>query len=328
MKWIEAVEHSCRDALWRSELQEVAAALTRDGVHPAQCLAWLRDVSEVPESQRPLVALRDALVSRGELAEDSHQLEQYLLLLAALEGVPRIPALRMNEDAHRLIGEAFSFFAQPDARSLHRLRCGTPDFASMCKVATLRRFPAGQFEWELSGLPRSWLAKVDRASLPRLARTILFELRGFKPLIFPHFAACGKRRIVLREDAVKRSFHRMAMAMEVQPEVRGFLAAAWFLSPDALKVNPQLAWFLPIFQDNGGLVTTMGEVELGGRQLGTKPELKEQYERGEFRPRLGVVVWPRRAMLEWARRNPDLAGDPPAQGVTQSALAAAASSDG
>jgi hypothetical protein len=327
MKSIEAVEGSCRESLSRPELRDVAAALKRDGVTTAQCLAWLRSVTEVPESQEPINRLRASLVQAGRLADGGYELEQYLLLVAALDSLPRVAALPTGEDVHRLFGEAFTFLAQPDARSLQRFRCGSPDFGAMCRVATLRRFPAGQFEWELSGIPRSWLFKVDRSSLPRLLRLIALELGGFKPLIFPHFTACGPRRIALREDAVKRAFYRMAVAMEMQPGVRGFLAAAFFLSPDVLKINPQLSWFLPIFLENGGYATTMGETELGSRQLGADPALRAKYDRGEFRPRLGVVVWPRKAMLGWAARHPELADAAPRPAPAHVTLAAATIGD-
>ena len=317
MKSIEAVEGSCLESLSRPELRDVAAALKREGVTTAQCLAWLRSVTEVPESQEPINRLRASLVQAGRLSEGGYELEQYLLLVAALDSLPRVSALPTGEDVHQLFGEAFTFLAQPDARSLQRFRCGSPDFGAMCRVATLRRFPAGQFEWERSGIPRSWLLKVDRRSLPRLLRVIALELGGFKPLLFPHFTACGPRRIALREDAVKRAFHRMAVAMEMQPEVRGLLGAAFFLSPDALKINPQLSWFLPIFLENGGVATTMGETELGSRQLGADPSLRAKYDRGDFRPRLGVVVWPRKAMLAWAARHPELAIPAPPPAVKQ-----------
>ena len=303
MKWIEAAEQSCRERRQQPELESVAAMLAGDGIGPDQCLAWLEAVTEVPESQAPITRMRARLVERGLLSDDGHDLERYLLLLAADRALPRVPGLPVGPDVQRLIAETFAFFAEPDAPSVERFRCGGQDFASMCKVATLRRFPAGQFEWEVTGIPRSWLLKVHPRSVPGMLRTVVFELGGVKPMIFPHFAACGPRRIVMREAEVKRSFYRMATAMEMQPDVRGFLAAAWFLSPDAVRVNPQLSWFVPFFLEHQGFVTTMGPVELGQRQLGRNEVLRQQYERGEFRPRLGVVVWPRKAMLRWAAKH-------------------------
>ena len=308
MKWIEVAEQSCRERLQQPELKAVEAALALDGVTPQQCLAWLNAVSEVPSSQAPITRLRTSLVERGLLSNESYALERYLLLLAVRRAIPLVTALRTGPDVHRLFAEAFSFFAEPDARSVERLRCGGQDYESMCKVATLRRFPAGQFEWEVTGLPRSWLVKVRPGSVAGLLKTIAFDLGGLKPMIFPHFAVCGPRRIVMREGEVKRSFFRMAIAMEMQPEMRGFLAGAWFLSPDAVRVNPQLSWFIPFFEQHGAFVTTMGHVELGPRQLARNDALREEYERGEFRPRLGVVVWPRKAMLRWAARYTE-AGD-------------------
>jgi hypothetical protein len=32
---------------------------------------------------------------------------------------------------------------------------------------------------------------------------------------------------------------------------------------------------------------------------------KELYDRGEFRPVLTAVLWPRAAVLDWARRHPE-----------------------
>jgi hypothetical protein len=150
-------------------------------------------------------------------------------------------------------------------------------------------------------LPRSTLWRTRWKDLPRLIRGIV-RLGGFQPAVVPHLA-WRRRQIVLSEREHHRSLRLIAKALDLQPHVRGFVAEAWFYSPDTALASPHLAWASRLFEDSDGTVVVTGSA---GRESGvfergqTRQRLAEQ---GLFRPTLGLVIWPRDAVLRWAAAN-------------------------
>ena len=154
----------------------------------------------------------------------------------------------------------------------------------MARIATLSRFPAGQLDWEVSGIPRSWLLKVPRRSLPRLVSSILFELRGFQPAFFSHINPNRRNQGILLERESLRSYHRMARSMERQPEIKGLITASWLHSPDTFAVSPHLAWLNKVFEENGGHVLPLGPADIDSGSCiavrnGSRPTTPERSSR-------------------------------------------------
>ena len=125
-------------------------------------------------------------------------------------------------------------------------------------------------------------------------------------MFFPHLNA-NRRNRWLTEGESNRSYYRMAQSMRLQPEIKGLVASSWLRSPATLKVSPQLAWMNRTVLDHGGLVVTMGPADPGCGVLERSPERQRLYEAGLFQPTIGLAVWPRQAMLDWADAHPELA---------------------
>jgi hypothetical protein len=203
-----------------------------------------------------------------------------------------------------LLCEVFRFFAKPPLSATDQFR---PDlnYASraLCKVSILERFPAGQLDWEVSGLPRSYLLKVPAKQCLRLAYWVAAELKGFAPCFFAHV---GIRRppLFLLERESNRSYYRMAKSMELQPSIKGLITASWFHSPEIARVSPHLAWTNKVPLENGALVSTIGPADPSSGFLTGSQERRMLYESGEFKPTVGLVIWPRKRIIAWAASHP------------------------
>ena len=252
--------------------------------------------------QAPLQQIRDTLAAEST-GYVPGAFERCLLLRHALRALPRVGTLPVSDDVKRLFCDEFRYIAAPPARAKFDVARGS--FAALCEIATLRRFPAGQFHWTVSGLPRSWVLKVTGRERLQLLYWIARRLRGFGPVFFPHLNANRKNRW-LTELESNRSYYRMAESLRHQPAIRGMVASSWLRSPDTLKVSPPLAWMNRTVLDNGGLVVTMGPADPDCGVLARSPERQRLYEAGTFKPTTGLVVWPRAAMLDWASRHPEL----------------------
>jgi hypothetical protein len=257
---------------------------------------------------RRLTAHKAALGRKGVPVGDG-AFERFLIVAAAHDAVEALAALPVDERVKDLFCQNFQLYAvQPD-KLPEPFDLTRVSFITMARIATLSRFPAGQLDWEVSGIPRSWLLKVSPASLPRLVSSILFELRGFQPAFFSHINPNRRNQGILLERESLRSYHRMARSMERQPEIKGLITASWLHSPDTFTISPHLTWLNQVFLENGGHVLPLGRADIDSGVLHRSPERQQAYEAGTFKPTEGLVIWPRAAMLAWAAGREDLCDD-------------------
>lgn len=257
----------------------------------------------------PRLAARKETLSRAGYPVGGGAFERFLIVAAAVDAVDRLAALPVDERVQDLFCQNFQMYAAPD-RLPEPFDLARASFVAMGRIATLSRFPAGQLDWEVSGIPRSWLLKVPRRSVPRLVSSILFELRGFQPAFFSHINPNRRNQGILLERESLRSYHRMARSMERQPGIRGLITASWLHSPDTFAVSPHLAWLNRVFVENGGHVLSLGPADIDSGVLHRSPERQQAYDAGTFTPTEALVIWPRAAILAWAAGHEELRDEP------------------
>lgn len=226
------------------------------------------------------------------------------VLEAAVTHLPQLARARLPLSVQARICEQMRLLCTADAQQLEGLRAGTARFERLMKIALLKRFPAGLFEWEVTGVSRRYCVETAVAAWPRVGAFIALRMRGLRPVFFSHLGRVG---VPLTELEANRSYYRMALALELQPEILGFAACSWFRSPDTHRVSPHLAWVSEVFERNGGLVVDAGYDGADSGALYRSPTRRALYESGKWRPRRGLVMWPRAAMLAWAARHPEFA---------------------
>lgn len=291
-------------ALKAPDLVQAAVALERRHAL-AECDRLVATVTAVNGLQTPLKECRDRLTLDGIPPE---AFERLVLLRHAAEVLPRIPALPVSDDVKRLFAEEFRYIAAPPPKA--RFDVAKGGFVALAELVTLRRFPAGQYHFQLSGLPRSWVLKVKGRDRFTLLYWVARKMKGFGPVFFPHLNPHRRNRWLTEQEA-DRSYYRMATSMRLQPEVKGLVASSWLRSPDTYKASPHLAWMNRTMENNGGLVLIMGMADPESGVLARSAERKSLYEAGEFIPTTGLVLWPRDAMLAWAAAHPELSSPGP-----------------
>ena len=302
MPTAEEARERCTAALDETTPRLIVSALDRLGVGLARCVDCVAQVTERAESVAPLASVKADLERDGVDLKDA-AFERCVLTAAALRALDTLAAVPVSESVKALCCEAYGRIPVPRRRlDLHH-----HSFVELSKVATLRRFPAGQFDWEPAGLPRSWLPKIrPLTTLGRTLRLVAFRMRRFRPAYFVHMGILGKNYLLLERET-HRSYYRMAQSMALQPEMIGLITSSWLHSPDTFAISPHLAWLNRVFEENGAVVATMGPADPGSGVLHRSPERQRAFEEGRLKPTLGLVIWPRDEMLAWAHGRPDLA---------------------
>lgn len=288
---------------------EGTAALCHDALREFDDLRlpeqdWCHLLDDYPSHFDRVAQLRE-LRARTNAAPG--RFERFVLIQAALAALPRLVEAPVHRSVKLLGCTMFGHLARPRPQwqdfYTHRWR-----FQEMTQFVTLRRFAAGQHDWELAGLPRSWLLKTDPLALPGLLKAIGLQLGGFAPLAKLHLSLWRPNPLMVLEGEARRSYWRIARSLELWPEIRGLMASSWFYHRDVGKVSPHLAWLRAFFVENGA---TVAEMEAPGDDLGFlvgSARRRQAFRSGSFRPRVTLVLWSRGDMLAWARRQPDLEG--------------------
>lgn len=296
---------ACAERLAADGLRGVGEALSARAVDPAACVRLLSTVDEAPASVSAIQSLRAEVASRGMPVAEA-QVELSLLLGAALTTLPRVARMRVSPRVQELLCAELRFLASAAPADVQKCEVGTARFVRMAKMTTGRRWPAGQFEWEVGGIGRRDVFGVDLARLPGTVAFLLRRMHGLAPVFFSHLNPRRTHRSLLESEA-NRSYFQMARAMELQPEILGFAACSWFRSPGTHQVSPHLAWLSRVFLEHGGWVVDAGFEDPECGVLYRGETRRKLYDAGQFKPRRGLVLWPRREMIGWAAAHPELA---------------------
>ena len=232
-------------------------------------------------------------------ADDPAHAGRRQLIAAALAYLPALDAMALPDATRALTCADLKYLADPAAPAA-QFTPGSVRYHEWEKLASGRRFSAGFFHWEESGIPASWLLKVPHADLAALLMMLL-RMGGRRPMIVPHL---NPRRGAghMTEADVEASYRMMAEALMLQPRLRGIVGSSWLRSPDTHRVSPHLACVNRVIVENGGLETTMGPAPADCGVLSRSARRRELFDKGEFSPTLGLTVWPRDAAIAWARR--------------------------
>jgi hypothetical protein len=288
-------------------MRQVSATLAAAGVDAVRVAELVGAVSEPPSTHEALARLREE-AGRAGCPESERTFERYVLLTAALNTMSQLPLAPVSGEVKVLFCDEFRFYASHPGDHADRYKIGSASFVAMCKTATLRRFPAGQFDWEVGGIRRSDIARVSPARLVQMVTFAALRMHGLQPVFFSHLNWRRTNRSLLEAEA-NRSYYRMAQTMKLQPAIKGFAACSWFRSPGVHRVSPNLAWLSRVFLENGGYVVEAGPDSPDGGVLHSSRTRRALFDAGTFKPTKGLVMWPRDAMIAWAAAHPELGAD-------------------
>jgi len=297
---IEDVAALCRDAL-DQDFADRPAALCRppeDWFRLLHGLGFPRHPAERAELQ--------ALAAAVEGWRPHGGFERYALVQAMLAALPRLPGLPVDTAVKEFFCTLYARFARPEAKFAARYDIDGPRYTEMAELATLRHFPAGQHDWWVDGLPRSWLLRVHPLALPGLLG-MLRRIGGFGPLARLHINHWRPNQLMMLEGEAERSYHRIARSLALQPEIRGLMGTSWFYAPDVRQASPHLAWMRDFFAGRGAFLGEMERASAARGFLTGSAKRREMFEAGRFHPRTTLVLWARDDLLAWADSRKDLA---------------------
>ena len=208
-----------------------------------------------------------------------------------------VEALPVDSEVRALLYDEFHFTAAPKKRHRNVLRPGSAAFKSLAQMLLFQRFPAGQLHFHRSGYPRSWLLRTPARDLPGLLRCI-GQMGGFSPVFATHLTTRWTKPFVMLPAEDARACRRIARTMALQPDVKGLMSSSWLNDPALQEIDPHLAWRFDKLR-YGACLATAGFAPPNSGASSHNEARAKLIESGAWRPKTGVLIWPRRHFLAW-----------------------------
>lgn len=301
--FVERTLSACRNALISPALIETASKLREYDPAGKSQLKWLRGLWT--QGCFPAEAQAAMTAAGGREAQKMFAAERVLLLHAALRSLDHLADARLDPSVEALLCSQYEFFADPGEDWIHRFDPKSYSYRAYAGMSLLERFPAGRMDWEVSGIPRGWLAKIPRRDIPRVLSAIVTQMGGFRPTAVLHMAYLQTPFVTFQERDVNAAVLRVALCLTRRPELKAIVADAWFYSPETHRVSPHLSWTTRLFEENGAILTNLGKSpEDAGYLVGSRDRQK-LYESGDYKPTQAAIIWPRPAVLKWLSNRPE-----------------------
>lgn len=106
------------------------------------------------------------------------------------------------------------------------------------------------------------------------------------------------------EQGWENTYRRMAAILEEQPELVGMAAYSWFYDPQLDAVSPRLTYLRATPLKGGAILCRCGTSEQDiANATATSGTRRKLYESGEYTPVAYQLLWPRREMIAWAKKQ-------------------------
>lgn len=193
---------------------------------------------------------------------------------------------------HQVDDSAFQGYSTPNDRLLKDL--------AICRQ---HMFPAGaQVVEPNSAFTRTLLYCKDGKQAAAFVR-LMYEVGGNSHFyqIHTHLSEMDE----FNPTGWDECYSRLAGMMLKHPRVRGMYGGSWFYDPALEMISPRLAYLRQRPQENGAYVL-YAKPDLGGDAIAKSDTRRRLFEEGSYKPLVYAVIWPRQAMLKWARTRSDI----------------------
>lgn len=297
---LEFVTSRCAVTLASPEFAAIAKIAAGLGIAAPQVSNLVAQTAQAGIPLAQWERLAEACGKQG-IRENSYALQRFILLAAGIGNLERIPGLRVTEEVKTRLLDQFLYVCAPDREMEQLLNPRHYGFRVMCKFMRLERFPAGQSDWEISGFPRSYLARIPLRDVPKTLHYVFFHAGGRRPFLETH-TAFRRELPILTEDDERTVFRLLGGSMKRQPEIRGYMGSSWFADPTLAEVSPHLAWLRKWYEECvsfGALWTDLGEAPPDSGFLVGDRHRRRLYQSGRWKPKQGLIIWERRDLLRW-----------------------------
>ena len=181
-------------------------------------------------------------------------------------------------------------------------------------ICNLHIIPAGAQKINLKALPyrllfnrllfKKLLSKEGVNQFIKGILLVFFELKGLKPLLELHTDSHDPDLMAdFNPEGWKRFYKRTAEILKKNKEIKGIFGSSWLLDPQLEKISPRLVYIREIAEKNGAKLFCSGTNSHVIKDAIFKSKTRRRlYNEKKYFPTGYTMVWPRKKIIEWAKR--------------------------
>lgn len=221
-----------------------------------------------------------------------------------------IASFSLDDARYRLPPSVTALYGREIARILRQMDSAEDDFFDITNdgflkdlaILSHRLIPIGaEYAQGGAGIPRRLLFSGGPRQFFKALRLVVVRCGGRRPFFALH--AHTQALEDFNPEGWVASYHRLADLLALNPKVRGWLSASWFLDPALEAISPHLAHLRRLPMDNGAeLLFVCRHPDGKSGALSKSPTRRRLFAEGRYVPATYMRVWPRRAVIAWSRR--------------------------
>ena len=166
---------------------------------------------------------------------------------------------------------------------------------SYLQTICFKRFPVGNHNLSVSGIPRALLFKQSFKRAVKLVQ-LLVQMRGNHPLFELHYNPHRFRKF--NKDGWQEVFHLSSKMLIKRPGIKGVFGATWFYDPVIKEISPELYYIREMIEEIGGEFFIVGSSDEDKKNAFTMSNVrKTAYDEGRYLPTSYMVIFPRSVLI-------------------------------
>lgn len=239
---------------------------------------------------------------RGSRPAQLHDFNRYVLL-------HYISCFSLEQSRYRLPHSIKALYVGQIERILRQIESFEDGFFDIANdgflkdlaILTHRLIPVGaEFAEGGAGIPRRLIIAGGPKQMLAALWLLLFRCHGFAP-----FFALHAHTLSLEDFNVggwSRTYHRLAELLDLNPQMKGWLSASWFLDPALETISPHLVHLREVPTENGAALLFVNKDREGrSGALSRSATRRRLFAQGTYIPAIYMRIWPRKALIAWSR---------------------------
>jgi len=170
-------------------------------------------------------------------------------------------------------------------------------------ILTHRLIPIGaEYAEGGAGIPRRLLFTGGLSQAFKVVWLIAARCGGLRPFFALHAHTLSLERF--NPEGWRESYFRLVELLELNPQMKGWVSASWFLDPALETISPHLAYLREVPVEGGAaLMFVCRHPDGSSGALSKSATRRRLFAEGKYVPATYMRVWPRAAMLAWRQRQ-------------------------